>query len=165
MLRILFQLFRASSNNAFCQLIAKWTNPIITPLRQFIPRTRFIDLSTLSVWVALDLFKYIFLVYLQSKVFLSTFQLLLLIPADFLMQAITLVFYSILFYSIISFVAKGIHNTAIDTLRTLSEPTLRFGRRFIPGTGSIDFSPIVMLIALKALQYAITFYIPARFFF
>lgn len=165
LLRILFQLFRANANNAFCQKIAAITNPIIVPLRKIIPRTRFIDLSTLTVWVALDLIKYIILLYLESGEHLSFMQILLIIPADFIMQSTMIVFYAIIFHFIIGFVANGIQNTLTESLKILSEPALKFSRKIISPAGGFDFSYIIVLIALKVVQYAITFYIPARLFF
>lgn len=165
LLRLLFQLFRASSKNAFCITIANLTNPIILPLRKYIPRTRFVDLSTLLAWVVVDIVKYVLIVYIKTSVMLSFLQVVFLVPSDLIMQITSIIFYAIIFYIILKWVASGINNVAMDTLRTLSEPALRVGRQIIPSSGGFDFSPIIVLFALKVIQYAITLYIPAGYFF
>lgn len=165
LLRLLFQLFRASASNKFCQTIANITNPVITFLRKYLPRTRYVDLSTLTAWLVLDILKYIFIVYLESKQLLTIPQLILLIPADFVMQTTMVIFYSIIFHICFQLLAKGIQNTVTDSLKTLSEPALKIGRKIVPYKGGFDFSWIVVPITLKAIQYAIILYIPARYFF
>lgn len=165
LLRLLFQLFRASAANKFCQGIAKLTNPVVKFLRKYLPRTRYIDLSTLTAWIVLDIMKYIFIVYLESKQILSIMQLILIIPADFIMQSTMILFYSIIFHICFQLLAKGIHNTMTDSLKTLAEPALNVGRKIIPRSGGFDFSWIIVPVALKAMQYAIILYIPAKYFF
>ncbi len=164
-LRVLFQIFKAPGNNEFCQLVLKLTNPLVLPLRKVIPQTRYVDLSTLLLWVTIDLFKYILLVYMQTHTVLSTGQLILLLPCDFFMQTTTIIFYATLFYAIMRLVAAGMENTAIETLAILSEPGLRFGRKLISSAGGFDFSPILVLVVLKIIQISITSIIPANYFF
>jgi YggT family protein len=43
-------------------------------------------------------------------------------------------------------------------LHRLTEPLLGPIRRFLPDLGGIDVSPIVLLLALQFLQYAIVYY-------
>ncbi len=164
-LRLIFQLFRAPAGNPFCEGIAKVTNPIILPLRKLIPRTRYIDASTLLVWLVIDILKYIIIVYMTQSHVLTAYQLLLIVPADLVMQVTTIIFYVVIFYALLKFVASGMDNTAMRTLKILSEPALKLGRKLLPATGGFDFSPIVVVVAAKCIQIAITTYIPAGYFF
>jgi YggT family protein len=164
-LRLILQMLRVSSQNEFAIMIAQATNPVVQPLRSILPRTRFIDISTLSVWLTVDIIKYLVIVYFQAHVVLSAFQLAVLIPADFIMQCLTLLFYAVLFHAILSFVAQGMVNTATITLKALSEPLLALGRKIIPNAGGFDLSPIVVLFVIKVIQMTITTYIPASYFF
>ena len=45
-------------------------------------------------------------------------------------------------------------------LHRLTEPLLGPIRRFLPDLGGLDVSPIVLLLALQVLQYAIVYYAP-----
>lgn len=164
-LRILLQMLRVSSHNEFAVMLAELTNPVIKPLRSFLPRTRFIDISTLSVWLIVDLFKYIVIVYFKAHVVLSPMQLIVLIPADFIMQCCMILFYAVLFHAILSLVVQGMVNTATITLKALSEPLLNMGRKVIPNAGGFDLSPIFVLFILKVIEMTITSYIPAAYFF
>ena len=88
-LRLLMQMLRVSSQNEFATMIAQFTNPIVQPLRSILPRTRFIDISTFSVWLIIDIIKYLVIVYFKAHVVLTGMQLVVLIPADFIMQCCT----------------------------------------------------------------------------
>lgn len=164
-LRLLFQMCRAPAGNPFCEGIAKLTNPVILPLRKLVPRTRYIDISTLIVWLVIDVIKYCVVIYMTHQHILTLFQLALIVPADLIMQTSTILLYTVLFYALLKFVAPGMQNTAISTLRILAEPVLKISRKFIPAVSGFDFSPIVAIVVLKAIQIAITTYIPASYFF
>ena len=46
----------------------------------------------------------------------------------------------------------------MDTLYRLTEPVLKVIRRFLPNTGSIDLSPVILIIVIEATQYIMTKY-------
>jgi YggT family protein len=46
----------------------------------------------------------------------------------------------------------------VDTLYRLTEPMLRPIRRFLPDLGGIDISPVVLLVGLYVLRYALNYY-------
>lgn len=164
-LRIILQMVKAPSNNELSTMLAQVTNPVIQPLRQFLPRTRFIDVSTLAVWVAIDIIKYIALVYLKVHVVLTAFQLILLVPADFIMQVTIILFYATLFHAVLNLVAAGMVNPATEMLKILANPLLEKIRQFFPDIGGFDLSPIIVLFLLKVIQMTITTYIPGGYFF
>jgi uncharacterized protein YggT (Ycf19 family) len=165
MLRMLFQLFKVNAQNPIAISIASATNIIVLPLRQYLPRTRYIDLSTFVCWLIIDIIKYTVIVYLNTQSLLSPSAYLYIVPADFIMQMFTLIFYSTLFYTIISFVAPGLRSVGMDTLRALCEPVLRQARKIISPAGGFDFAPVIVLLLTKFTQIAITKYIPPSYFF
>lgn len=165
MLRMLFQFFRASATNPVAVTIAHYTNPIILPLREYLPRTRYIDLSTFTLWLVVDFLKYLLIVYLEIKQVLTPAQFALVIPADFIMQLTTLIFYATIFYTVINFVAPGLQSVGMDTLKTLAEPPMAMMRKFIPASGGFDFSPFLIILIAKCIQIGITQFIPAAYFF
>jgi YggT family protein len=46
----------------------------------------------------------------------------------------------------------------VETLYRLTEPMLRPIRRFLPDLGGIDISPVVLLVGLYVLRYALNYY-------
>jgi len=56
----------------------------------------------------------------------------------------------------------NIHNqfarSAVRALDALTEPVFRQIRRVIPAIGGLDFSPLIVLLALQFLAYLITYY-------
>ena len=54
------------------------------------------------------------------------------------------------------FVSPQTNNSAIDLLKRLTDPVLDPVRKALPATGSIDFSPLVVLIGLELLKRFLT---------
>ena len=54
--------------------------------------------------------------------------------------------------------------TVVETLYRLTEPLLRPIRRMLPNLGGVDISPVVLLIGLYVLQYAINYYFGSMFY-
>ena len=165
MLRMLFQLFRVDARNEVALKIAHVTNPMVLYLRNYLPRTRYIDLSTLACWLIIDVVKYTVIMLLSGSSLPSFFHYLMLPPCDFIMQACSIIFYATLFYAVVSFVAPGLQSMGMDTLRALSEPALKQARKIISPAGGFDFAPIIVLLITKFSQVAITKVIPAGFFY
>ncbi len=85
-----------------------------------------------------------------------------------IVQIINLYTYVLLIYIIVTWlISFNIINTSnrlvyniIDVLYKLSEPSLRFVRKFIPNIGNIDISPVIVLIFLWFLQNLLIEYWP-----
>lgn len=89
---------------------------------------------------------------------------------DFLMyiiyQLLTFYKFAIIIYVIVSMLVSfnviNINNLVISIIMNflfkLIEPSLRIIRRFIPNFGTIDITPVILIIIIEALQYIITKY-------
>ncbi|MEO0579538.1 MAG: YggT family protein, partial [Pseudomonadota bacterium] len=62
-------------------------------------------------------------------------------------------------YVILSWVSSG-YNPATAIVHSLAEPLLRPVRRIIPLVGGIDFSPMVLILLLMALNMVISSELP-----
>jgi YggT family protein len=51
-----------------------------------------------------------------------------------------------------------------ETLHRLTEPMLRPIRRILPNLGGVDISPVVLLVGLYVLRYAINYYFASNFY-
>jgi len=74
--------------------------------------------------------------------------------------------YAVIFYVLVSMLISFniINNNnklismAMDFLYKLIEPLLNLLRRVIPNLGSIDISPVILIIIIEATQYVMTKY-------
>ncbi len=86
--------------------------------------------------------------------------------AYFIFQLLQIYKYGIIFYVIlsmlISFDLINYNNKFIsiimDFLFKLTEPILRVIRRFLPNLGSVDLSPVILIILIEATQFVMTKY-------
>ena len=86
--------------------------------------------------------------------------------AYFIFQLLQIYKYGIILYVIlsmlISFDLINYNNKFIsiimDFLFKLTEPILRVIRRFLPNLGSVDLSPVILIILIEATQFVMTKY-------
>jgi len=152
LLRLLFQYFRVDFYNPFSQFILKVTNPILMPLQRIIPKSRKIDLSTLLLLIAIKALE-LFLISLLSIGTIPSIGGLILWPiGEILSQTINVFCLAILMTVILSWVAPKNHTPISSLLIQITEPLLSPARKLMPATIGIDFSPLLVLIALKFLD-------------
>lgn len=155
MLRFAMQLVRADFRNPVANVILKFTNPIILPLRKFVPPIRKIDTATiLSCLLASLLMVCIMLL-------VTPFPLQTINPVSFTILvfknalSIILGLYSILVLLsvLLSWFAPHGNAPFADTIKQLTDPLLNPVRKIIPDLGGLDISPVPVLILIGALQY------------
>lgn len=149
--RVLLQLVRANFYNPICQFFYRATNPLLMPLRRFLPPWRSLDtagalvswlLATLKVWVQAALAGYL----------LGPLPTLILGLADLLSLLLNLFFWLILIRVILSFIRSDSYHPAVPLLMQLTEPVLAPFRRLIPATGPFDWSPLLAALSLQLAQ-------------
>lgn len=148
-IRIILLWTRASFFNPFSQFIIKLTNPIITPLRRFIPNLAGIELASVLLIILLEVLKFFLLAMLAIGP-PKLAGLLLLASADTLKVILNTFFYAILAQAILSWV-QATHSPIGETLAHLTRPVLRPFQRLIPPIGGFDISPIPAMLCLQLL--------------
>jgi len=151
LLRIVLQFVGANFYNPICQFITKVTDPIVLPLRRVLPRIRWIDISSVTLLIAIAIIKYTLIIVLFKSSTPSIFALFILAITDTLTKLINVFFYSIIIMIVISWVSPSTHSPITDILYKLSEPLMKPARRFIPPIAGFDISPIPVLIGLKLI--------------
>ncbi|MGF6089139.1 YggT family protein [Pseudomonas sp. 18173] len=151
LMRFILQLVRANFYNPLCQFIVKATQPLLKPLRRFIPSMFGLDMSSLVLALIVQML--LMAVILTLKGF--GFDWLLLVPWSVI--ALFSLFLNVLFYAmiisvILSWVAPGSHNPGAELVAQITEPVLAPFRRFIPSLGGLDISPIFAFIVIQLLQ-------------
>ena len=151
MLRFLLQLIRADFHNPVSQFIVKVTNPMLVPLRRFIPGVAGIDMSSVVLLLALQYLE-LFLITLMNGGTFFPLGMFVITLAKIIGMVITVFTFSILIQVVISWVNPGVYNPVVGLLYQLNEPVLSRARRIIPPIHGFDLSPIVAMIALQLIS-------------
>ena len=151
MLRFLLAIVGADFYNPISQFLVKVTNPLLIPLRRFIPSIGKIDTSAVLLMLTLQLVSFGLIALLRGGQF-SIASLLILSIAELLGLFLNVLLFAILIQVILSWVSPGTYNAAVSLLYSITEPVLRPCRRLIPPISGIDLSPLVALIAIQLLK-------------
>ncbi len=147
-LRIWLQAVRADFYNPFSQFIVKATQPVVAPLRRFIPSIGSIDLATLLLAYVLCVTKLIVLILVDKGVLVLSADFLLFGLLALVKEAGSLLFWILLLRAILSWVSQG-RSPVEYVFQQLTEPMLSPIRRIIPAMGGLDLSVLVLFILLQ----------------
>ncbi|MEQ5272419.1 YggT family protein [Proteus terrae] len=151
LLRVWMQCVRADFYNPFSQFIVKITQPIVRPLRSIIPSIGPIDTASVLLAYVLILLGIIIPSYLSG----TSIPFSLIFPFAFielLTAAGKMIFWLIIIRAILSWVSQG-RNPIDHLLFQLTEPLMAPIRRVIPAMGGLDFSAMIVILVLYALNY------------
>ncbi|WP_419569975.1 YggT family protein [Rheinheimera sp.] len=149
-LRLWLQAARADFYNPFSQFIVKATNPVVIPLRRFLPSLGGFDTGTwLLAFVICLLHVSITQFYQMGQLFVAYLPLgaLVLLVTEILQ----LLFWILVIRALLSWFSQG-NNPMELVLMQLTEPLLRPIRRVIPSMGGLDLSVLVLLLGLQFVQ-------------
>lgn len=153
LLRFLLQMVRADFYNPISQFLVVLTNPPLRPLRRLIPGLWGIDLASVLLLLLLTGLQWLLIFLLTTHTYPSLVGLAVYSLAD-LLKLTLYVFYGALFIRIImSWINPYTQqNPALNLVVRLTEPLMRPARRLLPATGGIDFSPLLIFLALGLMQ-------------
>ncbi|MFT4464053.1 MAG: YggT family protein [Sodalis sp. (in: enterobacteria)] len=152
LLRIWMQWTRCDFYNPFSQFIVKITQPVIGPLRRVIPALGPLDSASLLLAFILAMIKFPLLMLIEMHVLILDPIYLLVGLLTLLKAAGELVFWVVIIRSLLSWISQG--RSPMDVvLYQLSEPLMYPIRRILPAMGGIDFSAMVVILILYALNY------------
>jgi YggT family protein len=153
-LRFIMQWMRASYQSPLAQFVLQITAPLVVPARRLLPSVRGIDLPTLVV---------IFL--LECVATLLLYTIIGFVPAidafivTVVVRLVTMTLWlycTVLFiYVVMSWLGGDMYNPSAATLYEIAEPLLRPFRRILPPMAGFDVSPVIVLILLQAVIYAL----------
>lgn len=151
LLRVWMQYVRADFYNPFSQFVVKITQPVIRPLRRIIPSIGAIDTASILLAYVLILLSILIPSYLAG----IGSPLALLLPYAFIELLTTagkIIFWLIVIRAILSWISQG-RNPIDHLLYQLTEPLMAPIRRIIPAMAGIDFSAMIVMLILYALNY------------
>lgn len=154
MLRLFLQWARADFYNPLSQAIVKVTNPVLRPLRRYIPPLGRIDTASVLLIVGLQMLAVWLKVTLvganAGPAAIAVFAL-----AEILSKAIYIFMFAIFVQVIASWVAPGSYNPALSLIDSITYPLMKPLRAVLPPLGGLDLTPMLALIGLQLAQMLI----------
>ncbi len=143
LLRFLLQLARADFYNPICQFVVKATNPLLRPLRRFIPGWGGIDGAALVLAVIIQaLTFFLILITLNQGIpAINPITLLVWSVLNVLGLIVKIYFWSVIAVVVVSWIAPGSHHPAIQLVAQITEPVMRPVRNLMPSMGGWTCHP------------------------
>ena len=152
--RVLLQLVRANFYNPICQFVYKATNPVLMPLRKVIPAWRNLDIAGIALAWLVTALKLV-LLYATVGQTLGVLGLAVLALADLNDFVLLLYIVLVLARVVISFAGADSYHPIVPPILQLTEPVMKPFRRLLPNVGGLDFSPVVVLLAITLARVLI----------
>lgn len=151
MLRFLLQWVRADFFNPISQFLLRITQPVLRPMRRFIPGVAGVDVSSLVLAIVLQAL----LIALLSLIAYQTIDpvfIALRTPIELLGLIFNIYIFGIVIMAVLSWVNPDQHNPLQTLLFSLTEPVIRPLRQVIPPVGGVDLSPMAAIVLLYVLK-------------
>ncbi|PHM26679.1 YggT family protein [Xenorhabdus ehlersii] len=166
LLRVWMQWARCDFYNPFSQFIVKITQPVVRPLRRVIPAIGPIDTASVLLSYLLIIIKILLPIWLATGQFLVPSGAIFLFSViELLTAAGKLVFWLVIARALLSWISQG-RNPVDYVLIQLTEPLMAPIRRIIPSMGGLDFSAMIVILilyALNALRYDVMGWLASMF--
>lgn len=147
-LRMWLQLARADFYNPFSQFTVKATQPIVGPLRRFIPSIGKLDTATLAFALIISYVKVFTFWLIGMGSMPPLFDVLFIGVINLIYQVMWLIFWILVIRALLSWVSQG-NNPIEMVMHQLTDPMLSPVRRIIPPMGGLDLSVLVFLLGMQ----------------
>ena len=157
-MRVWLQWVKADFYNPLSQFIVKVSNPLVIPVRRFIPGLAGLDLATIVVAYIIASLKFVTLTALAGEglgLGLAFYIGLLVLVK----QAGFMLFVIMIIMAIMSWVVQG-YNPTLMVFHQLTEPFLNPIRRIIPNMGGLDLSMIVAFLLMNVINILLSSSLP-----
>jgi len=151
-IRFILQWVRADFYNPLSQFIVKATNPLLLPLRKFIPGFFGIDFASVVLALVLQMITVEVLQWLLTGELAPFVAVLLYSIQELLNLVLNIYLFSLLIMVIVSWIAPGSNNPALSLISSITEPVLAPIRRVIPSMGGLDFSVMLAILLIYILK-------------
>ena len=156
LIRIILAMVRADFYNPISQFIVTITNPLLLPLRKFLPSVSKIDTASWLLATALQVLELAILFSFQS-IQLSAGTLIITAIFKLLIIFVTIFLYAVLIRAILSWFPSPqmYQNPLFSILTAITEPLMRPVRKVIPAVGAFDLSALVVILLLYSILIAL----------
>lgn len=149
MIRLVLQLVEADFYNPICKAIHAITNPVLKPVRAFLPHFKRIDSASLLMVIAFEIIAVWVTLKLKSSMNPNLLGLIVLSLGSTLAEFVRIFTWSIIIQAFLSWIAPDPRNPIVSVLYSITAPILSKARAILPSTPGVDFSPIIALVALQ----------------
>jgi YggT family protein len=154
LLRFLLQLARADFYNPITLFAVKATNPLLRPLRRFIPGWGGIDGAALVLAVIIQAITFFLILFALNGSIPAINPLTLLSWSilNVLDLIVKIYFWSVIAVVVVSWIAPQSSHPAIQLVAQITEPVMRPVRSVMPSLGGLDLSPIIVFLILNVIS-------------
>jgi YggT family protein len=156
LLRLLFQVQRVDFRNPAAQGVVRLTNPVILPLRRFLPSFGRIDTASVVALGGIGFAKVAALVALEGIGYPGISWLVVHTLLDLVSLTLSVLTGALFLFIILSWLADG-YNPIARLATDVTEPLLRPFRRALPVIEGIDLSPMLATVLLLLLQRIVAY--------
>lgn len=149
-IRFLLGYARADFYNPLSQFLVKITNPVLVPVRRFIPSLGKLDTSAVVVALVLIIIKIFLLVALVGGS-LNIINLVWLAVGELIRSVIWVYIIALILMAVISWIGSSHGNPVAPLVNSLVGPLVNPVRRRLPPVGMMDLSPMAVMIGLYIL--------------
>ena len=158
MLRLILQLVSADFYNPVCQFIVRISNPVVIPLRRFIPGMWGIDFATLVLILVFTAVK-ILLVAELSGFDASITAVIIKTIIETIMLTLDVFLFAIIIQALLSWINPDPYNPVVSLLNYLTWPVLKHFRKLLPPISGFDLSPIIAIITIMFIKQSILYFL------
>jgi YggT family protein len=151
LLRFLMQVSRVDFYNPICQGIVKITDPPVKPLKRIIPTVRGVDFATLLVAMVVQLLA-ISLIMLLKGGWLFHPSYIAWTLVGMVSTIFDIYFFALIIMVIASWIAPYSNHPAMALVTQLTEPVCAPARKLLPPMGGMDFSIILVFVAITLID-------------
>ena len=152
MLRLLLQKMGAHWYNPFTQFVIKFTEPVVKPLRRFIPGYKGFDLAIIVIMFVLEIIELWLTIWLKLNIFPGILGTIIIAVGELGSKLVNIYFYAVIIGAIISWFPSLQRNPITEIIDLLTWPLSRIARRITPTVAGFDLSPILIIIVLLLIN-------------
>ncbi len=151
-LRLLMQKFRVSWYNPISQFIIQLSNPVIKPIRRFIPGFAGFDGTILLLIFVFQAILIIALEWLSNMSSLSWLGLLSITLALSFQKLLNTYLALIIVFALMSWFSSSRSHPLFQVSSTIIEPGLAVIQRRVRPISGFDLSPVIMLVLIQLIK-------------
>ena len=155
-LRFLAQLCGVSGYNPISMALRRITNVVVLPLSRLLPSGNRFSPGALLALILMQMAFIALMLGLAGQ--LDAFNVLQAVIWSALGAAallVSIIFYSVIAMIVVSFLAPQSSHPAVEFVWELTEPVMAPLRQVLPPMGGLDFSPIILFIALNVIRVSL----------
>lgn len=151
MVRFLMQASRVDYYNPLCQGIVKMTDPPIKPMKRIMPTVRGVDFATLLVAFIIQLASISLIMTIKGSYPFHPLYIGWSLLGIF-STILDVYFFALIIMVIASWIAPYSSHPALSLVTQLTEPLCAPARKLLPPMGGLDFSIILVFVAITLID-------------